>query len=86
MERFGEHRKSKGWERVERKRKGWGVSMAYLDEKAAVVNRERCKDVLEDFAESGTVDTCHTRRKPSFTNSPALDAQMDPRATYDERP
>jgi hypothetical protein len=60
--------------------------VAYLDEKSAVVNRERCKDVLEDFAESGTVDTCHTWREPGFTNSPALDAQVDPRATYDERP
>jgi len=56
--------------------------VAYLDEKSAVVIRERCEDVLENFAESGTVDTCHTRREPGFTNSPALDAQMDPRATY----
>jgi hypothetical protein len=44
------------------------------------------RKMLEDFAESGTVDTCRTRRKPGFTNSPALDVQMDPRATYDERP
>ena len=73
-EEIGEHRKSKVRERVERKGKGWGASVAYLDEKSAVVNRERCKDVLENLAESGTVDTCHTRRKPSFTNSPALDA------------
>jgi hypothetical protein len=60
--------------------------MAYLDEKSAVVNGEGCEDVLEDFAESGTVDTCHTRREPGFTNTPALNAQMDPRTTYDERP
>jgi hypothetical protein len=65
---------------------GWGREVAYPDEKSAVVNRERCEDVLEDLAESGTVNTCHTRREPSFTNSPALNAQMDPRATYDVKP
>jgi hypothetical protein len=60
--------------------------VAYLDEESAVVRRERCEDILEDFAESGAVDACHTRREPGFANSPALDAQMDPRTTYDERP
>jgi len=59
---------------------------AYLDEKPAFLCRERCEDILEDFTESGTVDACHTRREPGFANSPALDAQMDSRATYDGRP
>jgi hypothetical protein len=76
--RVGEHLVGKGGEEEGR--------VAYLDEKSAVVRRERREDILEDFAESGAVDTCHTRREPRFASSPALDAQMDPRATYDERP
>lgn len=66
--------------------KGLAWRVAYLDEKSAVVKGEGCKDVLKDFAESGTVDTCHTRREPGFTNSPALNAQMDPRATCNKNP
>jgi hypothetical protein len=68
--------------RTEREEEEGKGGVAYLDEKSAVVRRERCEDILEDFAESGAVDACHTWREPGFANSPALDTQMDPRATY----
>jgi hypothetical protein len=64
MKRLVNIGKWKERERVERKRKVCGK--AYLDKKSAVVNRERCKDVLEDFAESGTVDICHNSARTRF--------------------
>lgn len=48
--------------------------MKYLNEKRAVGDGEGCEDVLEYFAEPGTVDTCHARREPGLADSPTLDA------------
>jgi hypothetical protein len=56
--------------------------VTYLDEKTTVINRERYENGLKDFAESGTVNTCYAQCEPGFTNSPALNARMDPRVTY----